>query len=422
MVVIRTAPAAAPLAATSTTSGLDPFAADLADPYALGDRLRSMGPAVRLPDYPGVWAVAGFDTAQAILRDPITFRSTGGFGPIGGLASQTGPGEIVRHGDPTRRDMLREILRTQLSTAGLRRRQPCIDRSAASVLHAALRCGAVDAVVLARLLVESVVADLVGLRATEGRDEVLAASRGVFAAFGPPGPDQAGGLEHRGGLRALLTAMVRGGGLAAGSLGADLLDAARAGHIDGPTVVATLAELLTGGIDPTVQALANLVWLLGTHTYEWATVQAGLVSVEDVVAEALRACSPIKVFTRTVTRDHRLGRGRRAGHPDIPLLAGQRVAVLFAAANRDPGRWVHPDRFWPGRPHRPHLAFGPGLRAGVGQALARVALQALTCALLDTAAVVHVDADHAVRLRHAVLNGFTYLPVTVRAAARAVPA
>ncbi|MGB6580826.1 MAG: hypothetical protein WBF34_23225 [Streptosporangiaceae bacterium] len=51
-------------------SELDPFSDEfLIDPFPALDVLRDAGPAVHLTRY-GIWAVAGYRDAHAVLRDP----------------------------------------------------------------------------------------------------------------------------------------------------------------------------------------------------------------------------------------------------------------------------------------------------------------------------------------------------------------
>jgi unspecific monooxygenase len=57
------------------------------------------------------------------------------------------------------------------------------------------------------------------------------------------------------------------------------------------------------------------------------------------------------------------------------LPKGTEIALLLAAANRDPAVWDRPGVFDPLRPARPNLAFGAGLHFCVGAPLARLELQ-----------------------------------------------
>ena len=68
--------------------------------------------------------------------------------------------------------------------------------------------------------------------------------------------------------------------------------------------------------------------------------------------------------------------------PASHIPAGARVVVVYAAANRDPAQFDHPDDFDPDRDSvSSHLAFGRGIHfcigAGLARLEARVALQVL---------------------------------------------
>jgi 4-methoxybenzoate monooxygenase (O-demethylating) len=329
--------------------------------------------------------------------------------------------------------VLHEILMRQLGRASLRRWQPRIQDSATALIADALDTGpgagrgdglgdGVDVVPLARQLAVTTAADLAGLPA-EGRAALAGFSRAAFTALGPAIGQHAGqhaeGLARLGEMAEYLTGVVRRGELAEHSAGADILDAAAAHRIDAPTVVQLLAALVTAGIDTAATAITNLIWLLGTHPSIWRRLRAGTVTVADTATEALRVESPIRCLTRTATADTTVSTPE--GHR-VTVPAGDGVLVCYGAANRDPHRWSDPDRFDPTRPRRTHLAFGRGLHACTGQALATAQLHAVTRALLagvdELAAVPHL----AHRLRHPVINGFAQLPVALRPATHAVPA
>jgi cytochrome P450 len=100
--------------------------------------------------------------------------------------------------------------------------------------------------------------------------------------------------------------------------------------------------------------------------------QPGLLP--DAVEELLRMHTPNQGFARTARVDTEL-RGRR-------IRAGQRVALAYPSANRDPQVFPEPDRFDLQRTTSRHLAFGSGVHKCVGATLARVEMRVLLSELL----------------------------------------
>ncbi len=77
--------------------------------------------------------------------------------------------------------------------------------------------------------------------------------------------------------------------------------------------------------------------------------------------------------------------------------AGDRVALVYPAANRDPRVFDEPDRFDIGRDPNPHLAFGHGTHFCLGANMARVELRLLFAELArritDLAVVTEPDVE-----------------------------
>jgi cytochrome P450 len=89
----------------------------------------------------------------------------------------------------------------------------------------------------------------------------------------------------------------------------------------------------------------------------------------------LRFEPPIQAFVRTVTGATCL-RG-------VDLHPGEKVMLLYGAANRDPAVFADPDRFVVDRPNNRHLAFGTGPHRCLGAHLARVEMRAVLDEVLD---------------------------------------
>ena len=130
-------------------------------------------------------------------------------------------------------------------------------------------------------------------------------------------------------------------------------------------LISTCILLLNAGHEATVHTIGNGVkTLLQTQTPVSALAPG---AIEATVEEILRLDPALHMFTRWAYEDIDI-----MGHT---FQRGDRVALLLAAANRDPAAWENPNQFIPTRPIKPNVAFGAGLHFCVGAPLARLELQ-----------------------------------------------
>ncbi|RBI83367.1 cytochrome P450 [Rhodosalinus halophilus] len=138
-------------------------------------------------------------------------------------------------------------------------------------------------------------------------------------------------------------------------------------------LVTTCILLLNAGHEATVHTLGNGVKTLleeGVGPERLAPDRA-----EATVEEILRFDPPLHLFTRYAYAPVEI-----AGHR---FERGEQVALMLAAANRDPAVWDAPERFDADRAPRTNLAFGAGLHFCVGAPLARLELRIALAALFD---------------------------------------
>jgi cytochrome P450 len=130
-------------------------------------------------------------------------------------------------------------------------------------------------------------------------------------------------------------------------------------------LISTCILLLNAGHEATVHTIGNGVKVL----LETETPPDALSSdrVEATVEEILRFDPALHMFTRWAYEDVDV-----MGHR---FRRGDQVALLLAAANRDPGGWEEPGRFDPSRAIKPNASFGAGLHFCVGAPLTRLELQ-----------------------------------------------
>lgn len=121
--------------------------------------------------------------------------------------------------------------------------------------------------------------------------------------------------------------------------------------------------LFNGGLDTTRTAISNIV----AHLALRPDLEEKLRDPDWLARnldEFLRLDTPVIGLGRVVTRDVTLG-GQQ-------FKAGDRVWVSYAAANRDPAKFPHPDELDFDRNADGHVAFGLGIHRCIGAHFARI--------------------------------------------------
>ncbi|MFT4150417.1 MAG: cytochrome P450 [Paracoccaceae bacterium] len=142
-------------------------------------------------------------------------------------------------------------------------------------------------------------------------------------------------------------------------------------------LISTCILLLNAGHEATVHSIGNGVKTLLETGHRIAPDTA-----EATVEEILRFDPPLHMFTRWAYETVEV-----MGHT---FHRGDRVALLLAAANRDPGVWDRPQVFLPARPVKPNASFGAGVHFCVGAPLARLELQIALPILFDRLPGLHL--------------------------------
>jgi hypothetical protein len=120
--------------------------------------------------------------------------------------------------------------------------------------------------------------------------------------------------------------------------------------------------------------LAN-AWLALLHDPENAALLGGQPQLMPAaIEELLRHSGPARAQFRRATADVELG--------GAIIPGGSRVALMLAAANRDPQHFSRPDTLDFHRPAPRHLAFGDGRHACIGAPVVRAAAAAATAAFI----------------------------------------
>ncbi len=181
--------------------------------------------------------------------------------------------------------------------------------------------------------------------------------------------------------------------------------AADHGRLSGRELLANLVLLLVAGFETTTNLLGNGLSLLLDRPEAAAALRDGTVSPAGFTDEVLRFDSPVQLTSRIA-----LANGLHVGGTPVPY--GSMVLLLLGAANRDPLRYEHPDRFDPARRDSRPLSFGGGPHYCLGAQLARLEATAAMPALLSRFPGL-TPAGPAVRRDRLVLRGYQSLPVAL---------
>jgi cytochrome P450 len=125
--------------------------------------------------------------------------------------------------------------------------------------------------------------------------------------------------------------------------------------------------LVVGLVAPPI-VLGSIAVHLSRHPELQAQLRAQPELLDEAIDEFLRLYTPYRGFARTVRKPVELhGRTIKPGEP---------IALVYAAANRDPSVFESPDEFKLGRPNiHEHIAFGRGPHRCAGMPLAVVELR-----------------------------------------------
>ena len=191
----------------------------------------------------------------------------------------------------------------------------------------------------------------------------------------------------------------------------DLLSAMIAAEQDGQKLgeldlLARSSLILVAGHETTSNLIGNAVLLMLRFPDERKRLQDDMSLLPSAVDECLRFESPIQLTDRAVVRDREL-----AGQP---LRRNQMVAVVLAAANRDPAHFPDPERFDVARADNRHLAFGHGNHFCLGSQLAKLEAEIALGALLRRFPDFRGNPEPPGWRRSMIIRGPEAVPIALR--------
>ena len=344
---------------------------------AVYDEIRVAGRLAWSDAYGGFWMLTAYDDVRAVESDPTTYTSAQGvFVP----QVEGQPLSVALEQDPPEHTPFRKLYNELLSRPRVNAAEPLISELATRHLRAFFDHGGGEfmAEVAAKLPVD-VISFMIGLPPEIGSRLRELSEDAWKDRFSEPGSTPRQMAEILMGeamsrpaepqddfLTALVQTQIDGRPIEPGEVVSFLLGAAIAGH------------------ETTMNAAGNLCYELAIDVELQARVRDDRSLIPPLVEETLRLRAPVQNFFRIVTRDHEL-HGEK-------LRAGDKVMLIYGAANHDPSAFPNPNRLSLDRGANRHLSFGWGIHRCAGAHLAQVELRHLTEQLLD-AAPFELDGD-----------------------------
>jgi cytochrome P450 len=363
---------------------------------------RAKCPVLHSDAHGGFAILTRYTDNRAALRNPEVFASgryRKGDRLDGGVAIPPNGmriGMIEMDGGEAR--ALRALLQPWFTIATVEAAAPRIAQISSWLIDRVIARGACDVVEdIAKPMPSLLILDILGLPLDRWQGygkvlhEAVAKSSGSIDGLRWLASDLRSSVEQRGahpdGLIAALTAAEVGG------------------RPLGDAMVCELAMmLLFGGTDTTIAAIGHTLRHLTEHPDDRRRLIERPALIPAAVEEILRLYSPSTGVARTVAAPVDIG-GER-------FEPGQRVLCAINSANRDDGMFANGEAFDLDRPKRPHLAFGWGAHACLGQNLARADLRILLGEIL--ARMPDFAVDVAASERYAsipLVNGHARMPM-----------
>ena len=190
----------------------------------------------------------------------------------------------------------------------------------------------------------------------------------------------------------------------------DITAALMAARVDGEAfddefIARALRIFISAGHNSTTSALGNALLFLAENPDAQSLLRAEPARIPKAVEEILRWETPVQEMPRWALKDVEI-RGRQ-------IKAGERIALFFAAGNRDQEAFPDADTCILDRTPNRHVAFGQGIHTCLGAPMARMEIR-VTLELLLARTRSFRLASEATRARFHRM-GVTALPVVIEA-------
>lgn len=331
------------------------------NPYPLYEQLRRHSPVLYVPPPFDGWLIFDYDGAKRALNDPECFSSR-----------VPAPRHWFIFFDPPAHSKLRGLISRAFTPKSIAALESYIRELCCELLDAALARVEFDiAAEFSAPLPMKVIARMIGIppadwaRFKGWSDSILKLS---YARSGPEEAAQAHSefATVTAEMNEYLGAMI---GRRKAKPEDDLLTRLVEAEVDGECltqeeILGFFQLLVVGGQETTANLISNAILCLLENPGQRALLDEKMELLPSAIEEVLRYRSPVQWVMRTPRQDIQM-------HGQT-IPAGKLVLPMIGSANRDPKYFAEPDRFDIRREPNPHIAFGCGIHACLGAALARM--------------------------------------------------
>lgn len=366
--------------------------AAISDPYPCYKSIRDLGAAVWLSNY-DAWAISRFDDVRAALRADSILIS--GKGVAMNDFINDAPNRTTLSSDGDLHRQRRKVLIKPMMPAALKDVRDEVQAKSDLLVDNLMSKSSFDGITdFARYLPLSVVSFLVGLP-EDGREQMLDWAGAIFNALGP--------LNQRAhdagpGMMAMLTYAdeIDPAKLEPQGWAAAVFKAAEAGKLDPEDARGLIIDYVAPSLDTTILGAGHMLYQLAKNPAEFDKVKADPTLIPAAVHESLRIGSPVRAFTRLAETDYNEG--------EVSIPAGDRVVILYGAANHDGRHYSDPETFSVERNPKDHVGFGHGVHRCAGGHLAQLELECLLDSMVRK--VSRIEAGEPTPLLSNMLSGF----------------
>jgi cytochrome P450 len=387
--------------ASSARADFDPIDPGfIADPYPTYARMRESCPVARAERFGGYWVISRYADVRDAARDTETFSSHGGIViPPAGNPMPFIPIEL----DPPEHSQYRQPLQKWFSATRMLELEDDIRRMVTEQLDAVVDDGQADLCAqIAGPLPPMVIARLLGLDRSDWKLFREMAEKMVEAA---ETGDQDANVAAGGALLGYLWEQIEARRAEPTD---DLLTFMTSLEIDGAPITPDKALglalfMLLAGHETSVSAIGAMLMHLARDQEAQKRLIAEPKIIPNTVEEILRYDPPIQNLARTVRKDVTV-----AG---VDMVAGDRVLLCWASANRDASQFSDADSLVIDRPNNAHVGFGNGVHRCLGANLARLEMRIILEEVLRRIPGFRIADEDGVVIGGVLARGPRVLPI-----------